>query len=580
MYVDIVPNRDSPPAILLREAWRENGKICKRTVANISDWPMDKALALRALLKSDGGVHVVPVGESPLEVTRSVPYGHVAAVLGAITRLEIAEILGLEGQVGQRALALIAARILDPQSKLATAQGLGDESGWLQELSKTLGLGESVDEDDLYAAMDALEARQPVIEQTLAKRHLHDGSLVLYDLTSTYFHGHSCPIAKMGYSRDGKKGLLQITVGLLCTREGCPVAVEVFPGNSGDPSTFTAQVKKVKDRFGLAHVVYVGDRGMITNARIRDDLADLPGVGWITCLRAPAIQELRDQGAIQLTIFDQQDMAEITSDEYPGERLVVCRNPLLAEERTRKRTELLDATDGELSEISARVMRAKKPLRGAAEIGRAVERALAHHKVGKHYDITITDTTFTWARNQERIEREAELDGFYVIRAKVPQPEMSAADLVATYKGLSAVERAFRTLKGVDLKIRPIYHRLEKRVRAHVLLCMLAYYVEFHMRSWLAPVLFQDDQPDEAKSLRESVVAPAERSTSAQEKASRKRSTENLPVHNFQSLLRDLSTISKNTIQPLVKGAQSFVQITLPTVFQRKAFELLQVPIL
>ncbi len=407
MYVDIVPNRDSPPAILLREAWRENGKICKRTVANISDWPMDKALALRALLKSDGGVHVVPVGESPLEVTRSVPYGHVAAVLGAITRLEIAEILGLEGQVGQRALALIAARILDPQSKLATAQGLGDESGWLQELSKTLGLGESVDEDDLYAAMDALEARQPVIEQTLAKRHLHDGSLVLYDLTSTYFHGHSCPIAKMGYSRDGKKGLLQITVGLLCTREGCPVAVEVFPGNSGDLSTFTAQVKKVKDRFGLAHVVYVGDRGMITNARIRDDLADLPGVGWITCLRAPAIQELRDQGAIQLTIFDQQDMAEITSDEYPGERLVVCRNPLLAEERTRKRTELLDATDGELSEISARVMRAKKPLRGAAEIGRAVERALAHHKVGKHYDITITDTTFTWARNQERIEREA-----------------------------------------------------------------------------------------------------------------------------------------------------------------------------
>jgi transposase len=580
MYVDIVPNRDSPPAILLREAWRENGKICKRTVANISDWPMDKALALRALLKSDGGVQVVPVGESPLEVTRSVPYGHVAAVLGAITRLEIAEILGLEGQVGQRALALIAARILDPQSKLATAQGLGDESGWLQELSKTLGLGESVDEDDLYAAMDALEARQPVIEQTLAKRHLHDGSLVLYDLTSTYFHGHSCPIAKMGYSRDGKKGLLQITVGLLCTREGCPVAVEVFPGNSGDPSTFTAQVKKVKDRFGLAHVVYVGDRGMITNARIRDDLADLPGVGWITCLRAPAIQELRDQGAIQLTIFDQQDMAEITSDEYPGERLVVCRNPLLAEERTRKRTELLDATDGELSEISARVMRAKKPLRGAVEIGRAVERALAHHKVGKHYDITITDTTFTWARNQERIEREAELDGFYVIRAKVPQPEMSAADLVATYKGLSAVERAFRTLKGVDLKIRPIYHRLEKRVRAHVLLCMLAYYVEFHMRSWLAPVLFQDDQPDEAKSLRESVVAPAERSTSAQEKASRKRSTENLPVHNFQSLLRDLSTISKNTIQPLVKGAQSFVQITLPTVFQRKAFELLQVPIL
>lgn len=579
MYIDIVPNRDSPPAMLLREGWRENGKICKRTVANLSDWPMDKVLALRALLKSDGGVHVVPTSESPLEVTRSVPYGHIAAVLGAMKRLEITELLGLEGIVGQRVLALIAARILDPQSKLATAQGLGDESGWLQELSRALGLGDAVDEDDLYAAMDALEVRQPGIEQQLAKRHLQNGSLVLYDLTSTYFHGRSCPIAKLGYSRDGKKGLLQITVGLLCTRDGCPVAVEVFPGNSGDPSTFTAQVKKVQDRFGLTQVVYVGDRGMITNARIRDDLADLPGVGWITCLRAPAIQELRDQGAIQLTIFDQQDMAEITSDEYPDERLVVCRNPLLAEERTRKRNELLDATDGELSEISARISRAKKPLRGAAAIGRAVERALAHHKVGKHYDVTITDATFAWERNQERIEREAELDGFYVIRAKVPPSEMSASELVATYKGLSTVERAFRTLKGVDLKIRPIYHRLEKRVRAHVLLCMLAYYVEFHMRTWLAPVLFQDEDLAAAQSLRESVVAPAERSTSAKEKALTKRTAEQLPVHNFQSMLRHLSTIARNTIQPVIKGAQAFEKTTLPTAFQRKVFELLQVPL-
>ncbi|MBA3710286.1 MAG: IS1634 family transposase, partial [Planctomycetes bacterium] len=379
MYIDTVPNRNSPPAVLLRESWREDGKIRKRTVANISDWSADKIDALRVLLKFDGGMQVVPAGDAPMDITRSLPVGHVAAVLGAMRRLGMSDIVGLEGPVGVRVQALIAARILDPQSKLATAQGLDAESGWLHALIQELHLGKRVDEDDLYAAMDALVARQDAVERALVHRHLQDGSLVLYDLTSTYFHGRTCPLAKLGYSRDGKKGLLQITIGLLCTRDGCPVAVEVFEGNSGDPGTFTAQVAKVQNRFGLSRVVYVGDRGMITNARIREDLAGLPGIGWVTCLRAPAIQDLRDQGTIQLGIFDQQDLAEISSETFPGERLVVCRNPLLAVERGRKRQALLEATTADLDEIAARVARAKKPLRGVAAIARAVERALSHH---------------------------------------------------------------------------------------------------------------------------------------------------------------------------------------------------------
>ena len=579
MYIDIVPNRRSPPAVLLRDAYRENGKVVKRTITNLSDWPKDKIEALRALLKSNGGMEVVPVGEAPMDIVRSVPIGHVAAVLGAMRRLELADIIGLDGVVGARVQALIAARILDPQSKLATAQGLdADGGGWTQGLSEALNLG-PVEADDLYAAMDALHARQAGIERGLVHRHLEDGSLVLYDLTSTYFHGHTCPLAKLGYSRDGKKGLLQITVGLLCTREGCPVAVEVFEGNSGDPGTFTAQVAKVQERFGLKRIVYVGDRGMITNARIRDDLADLPGVGWITCLRAPAIQELRDNGEIQLGIFDTQDLAEITSEEYPGERLVVCRNPLLAAERTRKRNDLLAATEANLQEVAARVRRAKRPLRGAAAIGAAVERALTHHKVGKHFAVTITDDSVSWTRNEDHIRSEAELDGFYVIRAKVVDQKPTADELVATYKGLSTVERAFRTLKGVDLKIRPIHHRLEKRVRGHVLLCMLAYYVEFHLRQWLAPVLFQDDDQEAAAAERASVVAPAQRSPAAKEKDRTKRTPDGLPVHSFPSLLRDLATITRNTIQPRIKDVPPFTKTTLPTIFQRRVFELIKVPI-
>ena len=578
MYVDVIPNRSSPPAMLLREAWREDGQVCKRTVANLSDWPMNKIEALRAVLRSEGGIEVVPVGEAPMDVVRSLPYGHVAAVLAAMRRLGMAEVVGLDGPVGTRVQALIAARLLDPQSKLATAQGLGGESGWLQALGQDLGLESAVDEDSLYAAMDAVVARQPAIERALVQRHLQEGSLVLYDLTSTYFHGHQCPLAKLGYSRDGKRRLLQITIGLLCTSTGCPVAVEVFPGNSGDPKTFSAQVEQMRERFGLKRVVYVGDRGMITNVRIREDLAVDAGLGWVTCLRAPAIQELRDQGAIQVSLYDQQDLAEITSEDYPGERLVVCRNPLLAVERHRTRQELLAATEADLQEIAARITRTKRPLRGIDQIGRAVAPALARHKVGKHFEVTITEDACTWIRNEARIQHEAELDGFYVIRAKVPNPQPTASELVATYKGLSAVERAFRTLKGVDLKIRPIHHRLEARVRAHVLLCMLAYYVEFHLREWLAPILFHDDDPAAGETLRSSVVTPARRSTKAMTKVATRRTDDDLPVHSFPSLMRDLATITKNTIQPRLPGAKPFTKTTLPTTFQRRVFTLLQVP--
>ena len=577
MYIDVVPNRRSPPAILLREAYRENGKIVKRTVANLSDWPMDKVDALRAVLKSSGRVKVVPEDEVPLEVVRSLPYGPVMAVVGMMRRLGMEQIVGLDGVAGKRVQALIAARILDPGSKLAMAQGLDGAGGWTHAALGEFGLGESIDEDDLYAAMDALLPRQEHIERALAAKHLQDGSLVLYDLTSTYFTGTHCPLAKIGYSRDGKKGTLQVTIGLLCTSAGVPVAVEVFEGNSGDPGTFKSQVTKVRERFGLSRVVYVGDRGMITSARIREDLADLPDVGWITCLRAPAIQDLRDQKAIQLSLFDTQDLAEISSEDYPGERLVVCRNPLLAADRARTREELLAATEEDLQAIAARIARARRPLHGQVAIARAAERALAHHKVGKHFEIAVTDTSLTWTKNQDRIRHESELDGFYVIRAKTLNAQQSPESLVASYKGLAVVERAFRTMKGVDLKIRPIHHHLPKRVRAHVLLCMLAYSVELHLREALTPVLFHDDDDKSAaEAKRNSIVAPAQRSDAAIAKDFTKRTSDGFDAHSFPTLLRDLATIAKNTIQPKIAHAPSFTKVTLPTPFQRRVFELLQ----
>lgn len=573
MYIESVPNRNSPPCTLLRESYREHGKVKKRTVANLSKWPPEIVEGLRKMLK--GGVVVDSLEES-FDVIRSLPHGHVAAVLGTIRRLGLDRIIGHRGS-REHALnvAMITARLIAPGSKLATARGLGQET-MFNTLGEMLGV-ESADEDELYAAMDWLGERQERIEAELAARHLHNGSLVLYDVTSTYFEGRTCPLAKLGHNRDGKKGKLQIVFGLLCTFEGCPVAVEVFSGDTGDPSTLESQIAKVRDRFGLQRVVLVGDRGMITQARIREELRPIKGLEWITALRAAQIRKLVDTGGLQLSLFDEQDLAEVTHPAYPGERLIVCRNPLLAEERARKREDLLSATEAELEKIVRATNRPKRRLKGKTKIALRVGKIINKYKVGKHFLVTIGEEEFSYQRKEDRIAREAELDGIYIIRTSLSSETLQAQEVVQAYKQLSAVERAFRSYKSIDLKVRPIYHHLERRVRVHVWLCMLAYYVEWHMRQALAPMLFDEDDPLGAVSKRSSVVAPAQRSTSARTKAQRKRTKNNLPVHSFQTLLADLATIIKERVQPRLPGVPAFNKITIPTPVQQQALRLLAV---
>lgn len=573
MYIERVPNRNSPPAILLRESYREGEKVCKRTLANLTQWPQAVVEGLRALLK--GGTVVERLDEA-FEIVRSRPHGHIAAVLGTVRRL------GLEALIAprrsperDRVLALIVARIVDPRSKLATARGLGEET-LFSSLGELLAV-EEADENALYAAMDWLLERQPQIEAQLAERHFHDSTLVLYDVTSTYFEGHTCPLAHYGHSRDGKKGTLQIVFGLLCNRAGCPVAVEVFEGNTADPRTLAAQIQKLRERFGLTRVVLVGDRGLITEARLREDLKAVEGLDWISALRAPAIRQLYDSGTLQLSLFDQQDLAEIRSTDYPDERLIVCKNPLLADERAAKREALLQATERELDKILAATQRPKRRLTGKDKIAMRVGRVSHRFKMAKHFEFTIEEGVFTYQRNTVRIAEEAALDGLYVIRTSVPAEVLTPPETVAAYKGLSVVERAFRSYKSVDLKVRPIYHHLADRVRAHVFLCMLAYYVEWHMRQALAPLLFDDDDKASAEAQRASIVAPAQVSEKAQRKACTQRTDEGLPVHSFQTLLADLATIVKNRIQPRLPGAIPFDQITRPTPLQQRALDLLAV---
>jgi transposase len=469
-------------------------------------------------------------------------------------------------------VAMIAARVLDPQSKLATARGLKRETA-CDSLSATLGI-DSVDEDDLYEAMDWLLPRQQSIEQQLAKRHLTGGSVVLYDLTSTYFEGRRCPLAKLGHSRDERSANPQIVIGLMTNAAGCPVAVEVFEGNTADPKTVAKQVEKLRVRFGLEQMILVGDRGTLTSARIREDLKAEHQLQWITALRSPQIVAMAKSETLQLSLFDTRDMVEFEDPQYPGERLIACRNPLLAEERSRKRNDLLHAAEAGLKQIVARTRREKRPLRGKDKIALAVGKALGRYKMDKHFQWEITEESFTFERNQDSIDRESALDGVYVIRTNVPASELSATETVKAYKGLSGVERAFRSLKGVDLKIRPIHHRLEDRVRAHVLLCMLACYVEWHMRERLAPLLFEDAQPAEGQLLRTSIVAPAQRSVQAQNKARRKKTDDGLPVHSFQTMLKDLQTIARNTV---AMQSVTFDIITTPTAFQQRVLTLLGV---
>jgi Transposase DDE domain len=570
MYIEAVPNRNSPPAILLRESYRHEGKVRKRTLCNLSDWSPAHIEGLRGVLK--GGT-VIPAGQDAFTVTRSLPHGHVAAALGTARKIGLDRLLGPDGnRCRDLILALLIGRILDPVSKLAAARMLSPATA-SASLGEALGLGEVAD-DELYTALDWLLERQPAIETALANRHLQNGTLVLYDVSSSYMEGRCCPLARRGYDRDGKKGMLQIVYGLLCAPDGCPVAIEVFDGNTADPMTLGPQIDKLKQRFGLTHVVLVGDRGLITEARITADIKSA-GLDWITALRGPAIKDLLNSGLIQLTLFDTRDMASITSPEYPGERLVVCRNPDLAAERTRKRAELLDATEKDLAAIRARVARKRKPLRGTAEIALAVGEVFNAHKMRKHFDLTITDDAFSFARKSAEIAAEAATDGLYVVRTSLPEATLGDADTVRSYKSLSLVERAFRCIKTVDLHVRPVYHWLEGRVRAHVFLCMLAYYLEWHMRQRLTPMLFDDTDPDEAEARRRSVVAPAQRSKAAIKKQTTGMTPDGLPVHSFRTLLADLATLARNTIITAINPLYPLTVVTRPTPVQQKAFDLL-----
>ena len=556
---------------LLRRTFRQQGKVKHETLGNISHLPDHIIDLIRRALK--GETFINP--DIAFDCVRSLPHGHVAAVLGTLKQLGLHTLIARDTRrVRDLVVALIVARVIDAQSKLATARALAPESA-VSSLGEVLGLGE-VDQHELYAAMDWLVQRQAAIEQRLAKRQLREHTLVLYDLTSSYVEGTHCPLAQRGHSRDGKKGTLQIVFGLLCTAAGCPVAVEVFEGSTSDPQTVACQVDKIRKRFGLQRVVLVGDRGMLTAARIREDLQGVDGLRWITTLRAPTIRKLLAAGTLPRSLFDEQDLAEVRSEAFPGERLIVCRNPLLAAERQRKRQELLAATAKGLASVVAATRRKSRPLRGAAAIGLRVGKVINHHKVAKHFITTISDDSFTFRRDEARIAAEEQLDGLYIVRSNVEPKQFDAAQTVRAYKDLSKVERAFRSLKSVDLKVRPIHHRRPDRVRAHILLCMLAYYVEWHMRQALAPLLFDEDDPAAAAQQRPSVVAAARRSPAASAKAARKRTPDDLPVHSFRTLLSDLGTLTANTMQ-VAEGGATFRLQTQPTPLQQRCFELLGV---
>lgn len=568
MYIDVVPNRNSPPAVLLRQAIREGKKIRKVTLANLSGWPEEQVASLRLLLK---GESLVPLSQA-FTINRSLPHGHVAAALGTLRRLRLEHVLNREScRERDLVVAMIVARILEPASKLATVRGLEAETA-STSLGSCLGLG-TVNEDELYRAMDWLLERQAQIEKQLASRHLQHGCLVLYDLTSTYFEGRHCPLAHYGHSRDERPGNLQVVFGLLTDEDGRPVAVEVFEGNTGDPKTVAAQVEKLRVRFGLDRVIVVGDRGMLTSARIEQDLRT-SGLDWITALRSAQIGCLVDSGFLQLSLFDQQDLAEISHPDYVGERLIACRNPLLAEERSRKRQELLAATEKRLEQIVAATRRKHRPLQTKEKIGIAMGKALGRYKMSKHFQFTIEENRFTYERNLDSIAKETALDGIYVLRTSVARQSLSSQETVRTYKRLSVVERAFRSLKSVDLKVRPIHHHLADRVRAHVLLCMLAAYVEWHMKQALTPLLFTDEEPHAGEALRSSVVAPALRSPAALEKVQSHRTTDGFAVHSFSTLLQDLATLTLNQVTTAGRALQ---MISTPTPLQRRALELLEV---
>ena len=568
MYVARIPNRGSPPAILLRESYREGGKVKNRTLANLSHWPERKVDALSRALK---GQPPTPGLSEALEITRSLPHGHVAAVLGTAERCAVAELIDPKpSRRRDLVMAMLIAAVIAPGSKLATARGLRAETA-TSSLGEVLGVS-GCDEDDLYAAMDWVLERKERIENALAARHLANGTLVLYDVSSAAFEGRTCPLGAIGYARDGVKGRRQIVYGLLCTTAGVPVAIEVFDGNTADPKTLADQIRKLTTRFGLSRIALVGDRGMLTSARITEGLRPA-GLDWLSALRADQIKALVERDALQLSLFDQQNLVAIIHPDYPGERLIGCRNPTLAHERARKRRELLAATEKELNTIAAATRRDKRPLRGKDRIGLRLGKVVNKYKVAKHFTLEITDETFTFARNEDTITAEAALDGIYMLRTSLPADTLADDDVVLRYKGLEDVERFFRTLNS-ELDVRPIRHRLADRVRAHMFLRMLSYYLSWHMKQALAPILFHDNDKPAAAAKRADPVAAAQRSDQALAKAARKRTDDDVPVHSFTSLLADLATICANHIQP-VGDTPAFTMLTSPTPLQRQAFELL-----
>jgi hypothetical protein len=578
MFVETVPNRTSPPAVLLRESYRdEEGRAQKRTLANLSKLPGDLIDGLKALLK--GGT-VIGTGPDEMQIERSLPHGHVAAALGMLRRIALDRLmLSTAKDAASRrscdlAVAMIVDRLITPRSKLGFVRAVDAETA-TSSLGTVLRLGQ-VKEREAYEALDWLLDQQKRIENGLARRHLQDGVLVLYDVSSSYFEGRCCPLAQHGYSRDHRGDRPQIVYGLLCTREGLPMAVEVFDGNTADPATLSSQVETLKDRFGLSRLVLVGDRGMITSARISEDLRPA-GLDWITCLRAPAVQALAaENGPLQLSLFDDRDLAEISAPEmFPGERLIICRNRELAAERTRKREELLAATERELVRIQAQVRRRHAPLRGAAAIGMAVGAVVNSRKVGKHFAVEIGEDRLAFRRRTGQIEQEARLDGIYVIRTSVPAEHLDANEAVQVYKDLARVERAFRCLKTTDLDIRPIRHWTADRVRAHVFLCMLAYHVEWHLRDALAPLLFHDTGLATAKAERSSPVTRTEPSHAAKDKKATKRSAEGERVMSFTGLMAHLGTLSRNTMRVPLRTAHRFTLYAKPTSLQEAAFKLL-----
>jgi transposase len=575
MYIEQVPNRNSPPAVLLRESYREDGKVKKRTVANLSKLPEDIIENMKLALKG-AKLSINETINDNFEVVRSIPHGHVAVVLETIKKLNLDNIISPKSSRNRNLImAMITARIINPASKLATARGFNEQT-CSNSLGDLLGL-KKVDEDELYLALDWLLEHQEKIENQLAEIHLKEGALVLYDVTSTYLEGMACELAKYGYNRDKKKGKTQIIFGLLCDVNGCPIAVEVFEGNTKDSSTISSQIEKVRIRFGIKNVVWVTDRGILINSKINELVKPVEGLDYITGLTKPQIRHLAEVKAIQLGLFDQVNLVEFSSEDYPNERLIACRNPLIADKNNRTREALLLAVESELNKIVEATKREKKALKSQDKIALRVGKILNKYKVNKYYNLEIEENSFKYRRKEELIAQEKALDGLYVIRTSVKKEVMSSVETVIAYKSLSQVEEAFRCYKSIDLKVRPIYHYKGDRVKAHIFLCMLAYYVEWHLKQELAPLLFEDEETENKYQE----IVRASRSELAQSKDRKKRNEEDLTVHSFRTLLEDLGTICLNKVEcNFEKGKASFETITRPTRLQQKALDLVGVTLI